>query len=263
MNPYVFFVGCPRSGTTLLQRLCDAHPQLAVLHETRWIVRLWRERIGVTPDGMVTPELLEQLPRQTRFKVLRMEPEELTRVYREKPNASYAEFVTALFDHVGLQKRKPLVGDKSPAYVRWLPTLHALWPKAKFVHIIRDGRDVWLSVRDWGMGPVGRHTWDDDPVATTAVWWEWNVRLGREAGQELGPESYYEMRYEALVDDPEVECRKLCAFLGLRYDARMLEFHEGRMRDDPGLDAKKAWRPVTRGLRNWQSDMPRDQVASF
>ena len=263
MNPYVFFVGCPRSGTTLLQRIGNAHPLLAVLHETRWITRLWEERIGVTPDGFVTPEMIEELPRQSRFKVLRMNPEDLRRVHEENPNASYAEFVTALFDYVGVRRAKQLVGDKTPAYVRRLPTLHTLWPTAKFVHIIRDGRDVWLSVREWGMGPVGKDTWDDDQVATTGFWWELNVRLGREAARMLGPSLYYELRYEALVERLRSSVRKLCAFLGLRYDAAMLEFHEGRTREEPQLDAKKAWRPVTPGLRDWQSEMTPHDLASF
>jgi hypothetical protein len=58
MNPYVFIVGCPRSGTTLLSRMIDAHRQIAITHETYWIAKRFERRQGVTPDGLVTPELL-------------------------------------------------------------------------------------------------------------------------------------------------------------------------------------------------------------
>ena len=55
MNPYVFLVGCPRSGTTLLRRIADAHPQLAVARGTRWIPRTFEFRRCLTEDGHVTP----------------------------------------------------------------------------------------------------------------------------------------------------------------------------------------------------------------
>ena len=97
------------------------------------------------------------------------------------------------------------MGDKTPGYVRRIPTLHALWPEAKFVHIIRDGRDVCLSAINWRKADhaLGRFsTWTEDPITTAAVWWEWHVRLGREDGGSLPPKLYHEVRYEALVSVP-------------------------------------------------------------
>jgi hypothetical protein len=263
VNPYVFFVGCPRSGTTLVQRLGNAHPELAVAHETRWIARWYESRIGLTSEGIVTPEFVERLPSHGRFKALKIKPDELVRAYRESKPVRYADFVSTLFDRFAARRGKRLAGDKSPAYVRSLPTLHALWPKAKFVHIIRDGRDVCLSVLDWQQGVSRLPTWEEDPVTTSAVWWDWNVRLGREVGQALGSDLYCELRYEALIADPERECARLCQFLELPFDGAMLRFHEGRMQDDPRLDAKKAWRPVTAGVRSWREQMVRGDVARF
>lgn len=263
MNPYVFFVGCPRSGTTLLGRIGDAHPQLAVIHETRWIAGWYKKRRGLTAEGAVTQELLERLRKHPRFATLGLDPSVLDGLLRRDQPVHYADFVASLFDLYGEQRDKRLVGDKTPRYVRDLPTLHALWPHAKLVHLIRDGRDVCLSVLDWRKGAPRFTTWDEDAVSTTALWWEWNVKLGREAGALLGPERYYELRYETLVTEPERECRALCAFLGLRFDAGMLRFHEGRMLDDARLDAKHAWRPVTAGLRSWRSEMPDEDVVRF
>jgi hypothetical protein len=263
VNPYVFIVGCPRSGTTLLGRIGDAHPQLAVVHETRWIAGWYKRRLGLTPEGNVTHELLQRLRQHPRFPTLGLDPSVLDGLVGGDRPVHYADFVAALFDLYGEQRDKLLVGDKTPRYVRNLPTLHALWPRAKFVHVIRDGRDVCLSVLQWRKGAPRFPTWDEDPVSTTALWWEWNVKLGREAGALLGPERYYELRYEALVSDPEAESRAMCAFLALPYDAAMLRFHEGRETDDARLDAKKAWRPVTAGLRSWRAEMPEEDVARF
>jgi Sulfotransferase family len=266
VNPFLFIVGCPRSGTTLLQRMVDAHPEVAVVHETHWIPRWFEKRKGVTADGMVTPELVENVIADRRFTNLKVAPEDVTALLDSDSAVPYASFVSALFDLHARGRGKRLAGDKTPAYVRNIPTLHSLWPEAKFVHLIRDGRDVALSVAGWSRAEsaAGRFTtYADEPVATTAVWWEWNVRVGREDGAALPEGLYHELRYERLVADPEAACAALCEFLGLRYDESMLAFHEGRTRDDPGLDAKRAWRPITSGLRSWAEEMPRGDAERF
>jgi hypothetical protein len=71
------------------------------------------------------------------------------------------------------------------------------------------------------------------------------------------------LRYEALVADAERECRKLCDFLELAYEPAMLRFHEGRTRSKPGLSAKKAWQPVTAGLRDWRRQMAPGDLRRF
>jgi hypothetical protein len=262
MNPFVFIVGCARSGTTLLRRVVDAHPQFAITQETHWIPDFFERRTGLTPDGLVTAELIPQLLDYPRFRKLWVGREELEQLFEAGGPVSYARFVTGIFDLYGKGRGrgKALVGDKTPRYVRAMPTLHGLWPEAKFVHLIRDGRDVSLSAINWkekAAALAGRfRTWREHPVTTAAVWWKWNVRLGREAGQNLGPRRYYEMRYEALVARPAEESAKLCAFLGVSYDDAMLRFHEGRTTAETGLDAKKSWQPVTPGLRDWRSQMP-------
>ena len=106
-------------------------------------------------------------------------------------------------------------------------------------------------------------TWKEDPVSTAAWWWGFNVRLGRDAGRSLGLGLYYELRYEALVGRPREECERLCAFLGLPFDEAMLRFHEDRARPDPGLEQKRVGLPATPGLRDWQSQMPAEELERF
>jgi hypothetical protein len=260
----VFICGCPRSGTTLLGRLADAHPELAVVHESRFIADWYEKRVGLTPDGEVTQSLVSELARYPRYTRLGLGREVLERLLTANGPVSYDRFVSGIFDSYGEARGKRIVGDKTPRYVRSLPILHDLWPEARFVHILRDGRDVSLSVLNWRKGPTGRFSaWAEDPVSVVALWWRWHVLLGREDGGALGSGLYHELLYESLVSDAERECAALCEFLGLAYDEAMLRFHEGRERDEPRLDAKKAWRPVTSGLRNWREEMPPADVERF
>ncbi len=258
-NPYVFIVGCPRSGTTLLQRIVNAHSQIAIMPESHWIPRLFDKRKGLTPEGLVTPELIPHLLAQPEFGGLHIDQGKLEALLATRQPALYTDFVVGIFDHYGETQGKALVGNKTPGFVRRLRTLHTLWPEARFVHLIRDGRDVYLSILHRtlkNLKPGVFDTWKDDPATTAALWWELNVRSGRQAGNSFGPNVYYELRYESLVTNPEEECAALCDFLGLPFDDVMLRFHEGQTKP-------RAARPITSGLRDWRSQMSAEDAKRF
>jgi hypothetical protein len=265
-NPYLFIVGCPRSGTTLLQRIMDSHSQIAITPETHWIPSYLRKFTRRSPDGAVTARFVSRLLRYHRFSDMGLGRDGLERIPYRRERFGYSRFVSAIFDCYGQAHDKPLVGDKTPGYARSIPLLHALWPAAKFVHLLRDGRDVCLSAIDWkkpGKLLARSPTWKADPATTAALWWDWHVRLGRQEGMPLGPESYLEVRYEALVAHPADEISRLCAFLGIAFEEAMLRFHEGRTKTDPELDSKDAWLPITPGLRDWRSQMAAEAVERF
>jgi hypothetical protein len=265
VNPYVFVVGCPRSGTTLLGRIVGAHPEIAMLPETHWIPQLARSRRGITSDGHVTDELVDWLVSYYRFPRLKLDPEEVRELIAG--GVSYPEFVAALFDLYACKRGKPLAAEKTPNYVAELPLLHALFPQARFVHLIRDGRDVCLSALSWERKQADfaerLRTWNEDRLVTAALWWKTFVALGRQAGNELGDGLYHELRYEELVASPEPTCRTLCDFLDVEYHDAMLRFHEGKTRNEPGLSAKKAWLPVTAGLRDWRTHLAHEHLDAF
>src|SRR5579883_3512400 len=101
MNPYLFIVGCARSGTTLLQRLLNAHPRLAIIHETHWIPVFFRDRIGLTPEGLITPELIPRLLDHERFRKrftkVGIGKKELEGLLKSGAAVSFADFVSGLF----------------------------------------------------------------------------------------------------------------------------------------------------------------------
>jgi hypothetical protein len=214
----------------------------------------------------VTTKLVDRLLEARGVKNLKTSRELLESLVEAGEPVSYSTFVTGVFDLYGKGQGKRLVGDKTPGYVRSIPTLHALWPQARFVHLIRDGRNVCLSILNWRKADhaLGRFpTWGEDQVTTAALWWEWHVRLGREDGGSLAPKLYHEVRYEELVSEPAKTCERLCSFLDLPYDDAMLKFHEGRTKMKPGLDAKNAWLPITSGLRDWRTQMRAEDLERF
>ncbi len=266
-NPYVFVVGCPRSGTSMLERMVSAHPQIAIIHETHWIARYFRKRTGLTRDGIVTPKLVRRLSEYHRFRYLKTDRKELLDLVAAEGPMTYAAFVSRIFDLYGEREGKLLVGDKTTGdYIRNIPLLHSLWPKARFVHLIRDGRDVCLSMLGWPKAERAAGRWDiwrEDPVATTALWWAWHVRSGVEGGRSIEGPRYHEIRFESLVERPREEAAALCAFLDLPFEEAMLAYHEGQTRTDPGLSANQAWLPPTPGLRDWRTQMQDRDIEMF
>lgn len=268
-DPRVFAVGCPRSGTTLLQRILDAHPELAVANDTHFVPRCLEQHGAVAAalagvEIRLTPALIERVTSYHRFRRLGLDDAAVDRAAGRA--RTYSAFVGALYEELAARHGKHYGGEKTPDYVRRMPLLHALFPSSRFVHIVRDGRDVVLSVLGWAnenKGPGKLALWRDEPVAVAALWWRWQVRSGRRAAARLGPDTCLELRYESLVADPEPIARELFAFLGLPFDRRALAFHEGRVRHDPALSAKKAWLPPTPGLRDWRTEMSEPDVDLF
>src|SRR5262245_8967796 len=263
VNPYVFLVGCPRSGLTLLARILNAHSQVAIIPDVAWITDYFRTRTGLMGEGAVTAELAAKWHQRKRFDPFEVSLQEILAALG--PSTPCKTFVGQLFDLCANINGKQVVGSLTAAYVSRIRALHALWPRAKFVHLIRDGRDVCLSALSSPL-PAFRArpaTWAADQVSASALWWERDVRLGRTEGRDLEPELYHEVSYEALVAQPEQECVKLCAFLGVPYEPQMLRFDKGRTGTGSGPDNKNAWQPITPGLRDWRTQMAQPDVERF
>jgi hypothetical protein len=123
----------------------NAHSEVAVIHEARFVPGWFVHRRGLTPEGYVTREFVDLLIGFSRFEQLRVDPDELEQPVSGGEEIHYSDLVRRLFDLHGMAEGKRLVADKTPRYVRHLPTLHDLFPTARFIHLIRDGRDVFLG----------------------------------------------------------------------------------------------------------------------
>ncbi|MGH2728490.1 MAG: sulfotransferase family protein, partial [Actinomycetota bacterium] len=178
---------------------------------------------------------------------------------RATPPSSYPDAIRQIFRVCAQKQGKSRYGNKSPVHVRGLPMLAELFPEARFIHIIRDGRNVALSYMDVDFGP--------STIEGGALRWRRHVTDGRKAGATLGPERYREVRYEHLIDDPESAIRDLCGFIGIAFDERMLRYYERSEQLYPGRQTpdhhRNLARPPTKGMRSWREEMTAAQVAMF
>jgi hypothetical protein len=213
-----FIVGCPRSGTTLLQRMLDAHPDVAVAPETFFIRRFWKRRTeyGDLQRDAAFERLLRDIMAIPEFEEMELAPDAFAAAARDA-DRSYAALFRLLLRQFAEQRAAQVVGEKTPNHVLYLPTLHDFFPDARFIHLVRDPRAVvnsWRSV-PWSSG----RAWRD-----AEVWVEY-VAAGRAAGSLLG-EALQVVHFETLVRAPEQTLRRVCAHLALDYDPAMQAFHE-------------------------------------
>ena len=262
-GPPFFIVGSARSGTTLLRLMLNAHPEVAIPPESRFITELWRGRPRVDAD-----ELLNALEAHERFRLWDL-PIDAVRAELAAAHArpagpgpwrlDYVDVITAAYvAYARANSGKSRWGDKTPRYVEHIPLIASLYPSSRFIHLLRDGRNVALSYADVPFGPK--------TAARAAALWAKRVSAGIEGGRPLGGARYLELRYEDLVDDPESHVRVLCDFLLLDFDRGMLDYTE-RSRDSvmptAGANNPHVTGPPRPRLRSWELAMPEEQVRSF
>lgn len=260
LGPPLFVVGALRSGTTLLRVMLDRHPLLAIPPESHFVPVLWARRRRYGRNGRIEDRerFLHDLAADSRFRGWELPLDAVRRELALHQSPTFGQAIDAVFRAYASREGKRRWADKTPRYVDCLPLLARIVPEARFVHLIRDGRDVAISIVD--LGRLHRRS------ATAAFFWARRVTNGRRAGVALGPKRYTEMRYEDLLDDLEGGLRRLCAFADLPFDPVMLEHDERAIQRVPARQRRMHARlalPPTKGLRDWRTQMPADELAEF
>lgn len=219
MIPMPIIVGAPRSGTTLLRFMLDAHPEVAIPPETGFLTiggdfAAQDDELREAFFGAVT-RYPSDMPAWEDFGI----PGEVFRAALSGIEPfTVDEGYRAFYRLYAARFGKPRWGDKTPVYCFCLETIASILPEAHFVHIIRDGRDVCLSWRETWFSP-GRD------IETQAGSWSSFVESARRQG--AGCPHYLEIRYEDLILDTRRTLEQVCAFAQLSLDERMLRYYEG------------------------------------
>ncbi len=192
----VFLIGCARSGTSIFGETIAAHPRVAYLFEAS---KIWNTLVPDRPDHRLTAEDAS--------------PDVAAAIYRALGEA-----------------RNDLEGDvlveKNPKHVLRIPFLRALFPRGRFLHIVRDGRDVVCSLMfrnrgsEWGHleVPGWREILAAHPDANhirCALQWKSAVATARSDAADLPNGAYLDLRYEDLVTDPASAMASVWRFLGM------------------------------------------------
>ncbi|MFG2077300.1 Sulfotransferase family protein [Nonomuraea maritima] len=245
----VFVIGCPRSGTTMLQLMLHSHPRLAVPPETRFLVPVYyrRRTWGDMRQAQRRRALAQWIAtdRSTKFRELKLDKDEFIEQVVDGPGSLGSVFGTA-FRMYADRFDKARWGDKRPSYVKQVDMLLRLFPDAQFIHLIRDGRDCVASLKE-----MPWYTLDSFHAVST---WAEAIDAGGKLRRTLPEDTYYELRYEDLTDDPETELKKLCHFLDEDYSPSMVSPREAA---SVAVPQHKVWH------RNTHGEVTRSRVGSW
>ncbi len=219
LPPMPIIVGSPRSGTTLLRLMLDTHPQLAIPPETGFIVPLTSEGKECYDGVENFWKLLTGYPdsRLSAWPDFHLNEQALRDALEKIHPFDSAEGLRAFYRLYASRFQKSRFGDKTPVYARHMTGIEALLPEARFIHIVRDGRDTAVSLRDLWFSP-------GDTMTAQAAFWRDNVMVAREQGRQV--RHYLEVSYERLVRDPKTVLHDICDFIELPYSKEMLNYHQ-------------------------------------
>jgi hypothetical protein len=259
-DPFPFIVGRGRSGTTLLRAMLDTHPIMAVPPESHFVVPLIKRRRALEKGGQLSVNaVIADLRRRYGFQRWDLDLRAVEERLREAQPLDLAGGIREVFSLYAERRGKSRYAEKTPINVLHIPLLAAAFPEARFIHLIRDGRDVALSYLDTDFGA--------STLSESAVQWRRFVRTGMRDGARLGSGRYREVRYEELVERPAAVLRSVCSFLELPFDQAMLSYHtraEDLLRRTSHAEHHgRIGLPPTAGLRDWRRDMEVDDLLLF
>ncbi|MGH8596755.1 MAG: sulfotransferase family protein [Gammaproteobacteria bacterium] len=255
----LFILGSQRSGTTMLRLMVNNHPEIAVPHESAFITEMFDRlhEFGDLAEYANRHKLLQAIEATTlvqRGGHIRDREQIL-----QRPISSYPEFVAAIFEQYALALGKRRWADKTPFYTDKIDTLCRLFPRAQFVHLVRDGRDVALSQR--------QISWLPSRVHQIAEEWRWKTTICHKVGSSLAPDRYLLLHFEELVGDPQRCLRTLCDFINVEFAPQMLDYHQTAATVVPQeslqwhRNSVKA--PMQEKVGEWKRRMPKSDRTIF
>jgi len=280
---FIFIVGVSRSGTTLMRRILNNSDQIAISNENHFLghlistegVRYKFRKLGDLSDDDNVHKLADYIyygDLERSFNKYRswsyhwkwiievIDREDFLQRILDSDRSERALFTVMMrvyADHMG----KPIMGEKTPVHLRYVPTLVEWFPNGKIIHMLRDPRAIFVSElrrrrRELYSTPYKQLSQVDFlftvfiVLQITFVWFESILRYHKY--KKLYPNNYYPLKFEDLINDPEKHIRQVCDFLGVAFQEQMLEqvvVSDGFKQGKAGFDGQAATR--------WKEHIPR------
>ncbi|MGA7687305.1 MAG: sulfotransferase [Terriglobales bacterium] len=258
----VFVIGCPRSGTNLLydcllssggfaiyrgriavhQVLIPRFGKLDRLENRKKIVSVWLRSEGFRRSGLDGEDLSAKLVEQCR---------------------NGGDFLRIVMEEIARQQNADRWALYDPEMLVRMATIKKEIPDALFVHVIRDGRDIAVSLRKLGEFTPFPWSRNAGSLEQTALYWEWLVQKGRSYGSQI-PRDYAEIRFEDLVAEPGRTLQALGQFLEQALDyERIQAVALGTLSKSNSSFRNEASDGGVNPVQRWKQKLSPDQVAAI
>lgn len=238
----IFIIGAPRSGTTFLASLLE-HTDYGAPFETQFIVKYYKNlyRYGDITEFKNFKNLLDAILHERSIMQFKPKVEPMDLFLELGNKFTYTDLVNKLCLSISSNKGKKYWGDKTPSYILNLDIIDKIFPNSKYLYIVRDGRDVALSLLKKNWGP-------NNFYSCAQYWNDCNSKISLTADLQARGR-LLQIRYEDLIDDMENHVRKIYHFLDVEFDENVV--------------SKMASQAKTGNYYKWRGNMSKNQVYVF
>jgi len=256
-NPPIFILGVQRSGTTLLRLILNSHSHIAIPEESTFLMPLLKKKnIKAHLSGKSLKALVNYLSLNSQLKLWNYDCSDFLHSLSEKEHITLKNLIEEMFRSYCRNNSKSIWGDKTPSFFRKIDILNLLFPDAKFIHIIRDGRDVFDSWRK--MDPSKKN------VAVAAIEWRYKLSKIEKSLRFVPDKNRLTIRYEDLLEQPEIMIESICSFLGIAYESDMLDFYRKSHCNVGEHHSHLIFQPINKNNKEkWRKNLTVREVKTF
>ena len=253
----VFILGVQRSGKTLLRLILNSHSYIAIPEEAAFLRPIIKKKyIYNEISGKDLKRIYNYLKNSSHYALWNYDSSKFLNWLEKQHSISLKEFINNLFMSYAESEGKIRWGDKTPSLFRKLNFLHILFPEAKFIHVVRDGRGVFDSWR--------RIDSTKDNVTVVALEWCYKIYKIERFLELLPPSNKYTLRYEDLVINPEETMKNLCGFMQVEYEPQMMDFYKKSKYYVGSHHSKLIFKPITsENLQKWKINLSGKEIKVF
>lgn len=257
-NPF-FIIGSQRGGTTLLRLMLNRHSEILVPQESHFFITLLQQ---FAPQQNLTKEqqylAAKIVYEHPRFEGWEIDKNQLDGIVELLPESCHlSDFIRSIFEYK--LNGKKIWGDKTPEYIDIIPAIKKLFPEARFILLIRDGRDVSASLKERG--------WQGWTIYQRAKYWKKCMR--KIFSLTKNNTSTLLVRYEDLVLESQKCLIKICNFLNVEYEDAMMEFYKNYDKNitllemQSGIHTKLERPPIKDDVFKWKHNLIKEDVWKF
>jgi sulfotransferase family protein len=255
INPF-FIVGVQRSGTTLLRLILNAHSEIAIPEEASFLKPLLKSKwIRSTISGERKEKLIGFLGANEQFRLWNFDRGPFLKEIENKQSTTIKEVMEMMYSSYAKHEGKLRWGDKS-LFFGAIDLLKEMFPKARFIFIVRDGRDVFYSWRK--MDPSKSHP------AVMALDWKSKLHFIERSMKNIPDRDIILLRYEDLLIKPESTLQNICKFLDISFEDGMLKFHQSSKKYIGNHHSDLIFKAIDdSNINKWKKLLTEDEIAVF
>ncbi len=258
---FVFVVGAPRTGTTLVREILNRHPEVHLFDEIHFFERIWddRARLGDLSSPPQRREAVERVRRILRdFGTDPIVPETIDDAELEarmiRAGGGHRGLLAAVYEAGASIHGASVGGDSSPQDVLYLPTIFEWFPSARVVALVRDPRGFLSSYKNYHRRGVSSYRESYNPI-TNALLWRGSMSALLDAESQPWADRVMRLRYEDLVADPEREARRLCAHAGIEFRGDLLDVERANSSFVPESETTKRRGIFSSSTDRWKQEL--------